>query len=237
MYAPFGTGALIAPREVFRASGPEYRGGGTVDVVTLDEVHWVDPPEREEAGSPNVVGAVAMAAAARTLMEIGMDRIAGHERHLLVYALNRLKEVPGIRIFGETDPEVAAQDKVGVVPFNLDGISHFLVAAILGYEGGIGVRSGCFCAHPYTVHLLDLDEEESRAWRDRVLGGDRTDMPGMVRASVGCYNNEGDIDRLADMLHRIAAGETGGEYHVDRATGEFRPAGYEEPLADYFTLT
>ncbi|MBW7959367.1 MAG: aminotransferase class V-fold PLP-dependent enzyme, partial [Candidatus Promineofilum sp.] len=79
MYAPYGTGALIGPKEIFLNDAPEYRGGGTVDIVTLDEVYWAGVPDREEAGSPNVVGAVAMAVAARVLMEVGMDEVAAHE--------------------------------------------------------------------------------------------------------------------------------------------------------------
>jgi selenocysteine lyase/cysteine desulfurase len=216
-------------------SGPEYSGGGTVHVVTPDEVHWAETPDREEAGSPNVVGAVAMAAAAKALMAIGMDTIAAHERGLIVYALKKLRDVPGIRIYGETDPD-RVHDKVGVIPFNLDGTSQFLVAAILGYEGGIGVRSGCFCAHPYVVHLLDLSEEEQHKWRERFLAGDKSSIPGMVRMSFGCYNNTEDIDRLVDMLHRIAAGDYWGEYTADPATGGYYPKDFREPFEEYFLL-
>jgi selenocysteine lyase/cysteine desulfurase len=152
MYAPFGTGALVGPKEVFLRDAPEYTGGGTVDVVTMDEVHWAGMPDRDEAGSPNVVGAMAMAVAAQTLMEVGMDSVAAHEEALIAYALEKLQGVPGMTIYGETDP-ARAREKVGVIPFNLAGVSHFLLAAILGYEGGIGVRSGCFCAHPYRPPL------------------------------------------------------------------------------------
>lgn len=236
MYAPFGTGALIGPKEIFLKEAPEYRGGGTVAIVTLDQVHWADAPDRDEAGSPNVVGAVTLAAAARTLQEIGMEKIAEHERSLLRYALTRLKEVPGMIIYGESEPERAAQEKVGVITFNLQGISHFLVAAILGYEGGIGVRNGCFCAHPYVVHLLNLPEEEQHTWQERMLAGDKSEMPGMVRVSFGCYNNHQDIDRLVSMLQRIVVGDYVGDYMQDRATGEYTPANYREPLAEYFVL-
>ncbi|MFQ5435691.1 MAG: aminotransferase class V-fold PLP-dependent enzyme [Anaerolineae bacterium] len=235
MYAPFGTGALIGPKEIFLQSPPEYRGGGTVNIVTLDEVHWAGLPDREEAGSPNVVGAVAMAAAAQTLMDVGMDAVAAHEEALIRHTLTRLREVPGIKIYGETDPN-KAHEKVGVVTFNLEGVSHFLLAAILGYEGGIGVRSGCFCAHPYVVHLLQLDEEEAGNWRDQMLAGDKSNMPGMVRASFGCYNNTDDIDRLVEMLKKVAAGEIQGEYELDRATGEYTPVGYRDDFTPFFAL-
>ena len=234
MYAPFGTGALVGPRAAFLASDPEYSGGGTVEVVTLDEVHYSDPPEREEAGSPNVVGAVAMAAAAEVLMGVGMDAVADHERGLLEYALRRLPEVPGMKIYAESDPARAGREKVGVVPFNVSGVPHGLVAAVLGYEGGIGVRHGCFCAHPYVVRLLGINADEQHDWQARALAGDRTEMPGMVRMSLGCYSDRGDVDRLVEMLHRITARQYDGDYRVAPASGEYAPAGYVEPVSEYF---
>jgi selenocysteine lyase/cysteine desulfurase len=235
MYAPFGTGALVGAKDVFLLDGPEYPGGGTVDVVTLDEVHWAGMPDRDEAGSPNVVGAVAMAAAAMTLMTIGMDKVAKHEEELIAYALEKLSTVPGLKIYGEQDP-AKASEKVGAIPFNLGDMSHFLVAAILGYEGGVGVRSGCFCAHPYVVRLLNLEEDEYAGWREQVIDGDKSNMPGMVRASFGCYNNKTDIDRLIEMLERIAAGDYHGDYQLSKNTGEYLPKGFEEPLSSHFLL-
>lgn len=235
MYAPFGTGALVGPKEIFLQNGPEYTGGGTVDVVTEDEVYWAGLPDRDEAGSPNVVGGVAMAAAAKTLMSVGLDAVAAHEEALVRYALRELGAIPGVRIYGQADPEMA-HEKVGVIPFNVDGVNHFLLAAILGYEGGIGVRSGCFCAHPYVVHLLQLGEDETGSWRDKILSGDRSHMPGMVRASFGCYNDESDVDRLVEMVGRVTRGAYTGDYRLDPASGEYAPAGFEERLADYFQL-
>jgi selenocysteine lyase/cysteine desulfurase len=235
MYAPFGTGALIGPNKIFLQSAPEYPGGGTVDVVTLDEVHWAGMPDRDEAGSPNVVGAVAMAAAAQVLMEIGMDNVAEHEEKLVTYTLERLGRIPGVRVYGETDP-ARASEKVGAIPFNLEGVSHFLLAAILGYEGGIGVRSGCFCAHPYVVHLLQMGEAEASTWRQQMLQGDKSEMPGMVRASFGCYNDTDDVDRLLEMVERVARGDYRGDYRLIRSTGEYVPAGYEDPLNEHFLL-
>lgn len=235
MYAPFGAGALVGPRAVFLQDAPEYTGGGTVDIVTEDDVVWAGLPDRDEAGSPNVVGAVAMAAAAQTLMDAGMERLAAHEEALTAYALQGLQGIRGVTLYGERDPK-RADERVGVIPFNLEGVSHFLLAAILGYEGGIGVRSGCFCAHPYVVHLLDLPEEQAAGWRQQMLNGDRTNMPGMVRASFGCYNNREDVDRLLEMVKRVARGDYAGDYRVNRATGEYTPAGYKEPLAEYFVL-
>jgi selenocysteine lyase/cysteine desulfurase len=235
LYAPFGTGVLIGPSEVFLKGAPEYSGGGTVDVVTLDEVEWAGMPDRDEAGSPNVVGAVALAASLETLMSVTMERVAGHETELLEYGLKQLEQVPGIRLYGMPQADLAAE-KVGVIPFNIEGVSHFLTAAILGYEYGIGVRSGCFCAHPYVVHLLDLPDGETGLWRQQILEGDRSNMPGMVRASFGCYNNQEDVDRLVAALKEISAGAYQGQYQLDKASGEYLPQGFTEPLAEYFTL-
>ena len=102
----------------FLHGAPEYQGGGTVEIVTPDDVHWAGLPDREEAGSPNVVGAVAMAVAAQTLMDAGMDSVERHEASLTAYALERLRSVPGVAIYGETRP-VRRGDRVGVIAFNV----------------------------------------------------------------------------------------------------------------------
>ena len=125
---------------------------------------------------------------------------------------------------------------MGVIPFNVEGVSHYLVAAILGFEGGVGVRSGCFCAHPYVVHLLDLPASVRDSWKARVLAGDKSDMPGLVRASFGCYNTTDDVDRLVEMLEIIASGSHTGTYELHAPSGEYLPSGYHDPLTEYFTL-
>jgi selenocysteine lyase/cysteine desulfurase len=235
MYAPFGTGALIGPKDLFLRGAPEYSGGGTVDAVTPSEVVWAGLPDREEAGSPNVIGAVAMAAAAKALMDVGMDQIADHEDELIAYALEHMAQVPGITVYGEADP-ARSREKVGVIPFNLSDMHHSLVAAILGYEGGIGVRYGCFCAHPYVVHLLGLSEAEAAKWRAEISRGDKSEMPGLVRASFGCYNTTEDIDRLVEMLERIVRGEYKGQYEYSSSLGEYAPVGYQEQFQQFFPL-
>ncbi len=232
MYAPYGTGVLIGPTKAFLNCSPDYSGGGTVDVVTPTEVYWAGLPDKEEAGSPNVAGAVAMAASALALMKYTMSKIEEHEVVLTKYALKRLKEIPDIIIYGEDDPEIL--DRVGVIPFNLKNVPHSLLAAILGYEGGIGVRSGCFCAHPYVVSLLNLSDEEAESWRDEFLAGDKSKMPGMVRMSLGCYSSKEDVDRLIAMIKKVVAGDYAGEYVVVKKTGEYVPKGYSEPFDDFF---
>jgi selenocysteine lyase/cysteine desulfurase len=133
LYAPFGTGALIGRRDLFETGDPDQRGGGTVEIVTLDDVVWAGPPDRDEAGSPNVVGAVALGIALQALETIGMDQVAAHEAELTAYALKRMRGISGVRIFGDPRPE-AAPERLGAIPFQVDGMAHFLVAAVLGYE-------------------------------------------------------------------------------------------------------
>jgi cysteine desulfurase/selenocysteine lyase len=235
MYAPYGTGALIGRRDVFERGDPDMVGGGVVEIVTLDEVVWAEPPDRDEAGSPNHIGAIALAAAAVSLTEIGMETVAAHEAELTAHALRRLAEVDGIRLFGDTDPENAA-NRLGVIPFQLEQIDHFKVAAILGHEFGIGVRNGCFCAHPLILHLLEVDEEESRRVRDEMMQKKRDNMPGLIRASFGLYNTFQDVDRFVDALKAIAAGEYQGDYIQDVATGEYHPVGWQPNFELYFAL-
>jgi selenocysteine lyase/cysteine desulfurase len=232
LYAPYGTGALVGRRDLFERGDPDQRGGGTVEIVTVDEVVWAEPPDRDEAGSPNVVGAVALGLALRWLAEIGMETVAAHEAELTGHALRRLGRIPGVRVFGDARPETAPQ-RLGAIPFQLDGVSHFLVAAVLGHEYAIGVRSGCFCAHPYVLRLLGLSDAESTAVRDRMAAHDKRDMPGMVRMSFGLYNTREEVDRFCDALERIARGEMAGTYRQNTATGEFNPAGWEPDFAAY----
>jgi selenocysteine lyase/cysteine desulfurase len=227
MYAPFGAGALVGRRDTFEHGPPEHRGGGTVDVVTATEVSWAGLPDREEPGSPNVVGAVAMAVAARTLMNAGIDAIARHEQALTSYALEELQSVPGITVYGRSH-RAKDEDQLGVIPFNVAAMPHALVAAILGYEGGIGVRSGCFCAQQYVSALLGLTGEPPH---------DRSNRPGMVRVSFGLYNTAADVDAFVGMLRRIVAGKYQGRYKADPVTGEYRPVGYEDALVNYFSLS
>lgn len=233
MYAPFGTGALVGRRDTFESGDPDQRGGGTVEIVTLDDVVWAEPPDREEAGSPNTIGAVAMAAALNQLMAIGMDKVAAHEAELTAAMLEACAGVPGLRIYGDTDPKNASQ-RLGVIPMELAGISHFKVSAILGYEFGIGVRSGCFCAHPYILHLLGLNELEAEQVRSRMLAGDRSQMPGMVRASFGLYNSLEDIEAFIDAMKSIAHGGYRGSYKQDISTGEYKPTGWNPDFSIYF---
>jgi selenocysteine lyase/cysteine desulfurase len=235
MYAPFGSGALVGRLDTFAQGIPDYVGGGTVVTVTPDEVAWAPPPDRDEAGSPNVVGAVALAAALETLNAIGMDVVAAHEAELTAYTLRRLSEVPGLRIYGDRDPARAAQ-RLGVIPFALEGVPHILVAAILSAEFGIAVRNGSFCAQPYLRRLLGLSDEEVARARAVLAAGDRRNQPGLVRASFGMYNTAEEVDMLVAALGAISRGDYRGQYDQDRATGDFRPRDWAPDLSRYFSL-
>jgi len=236
MYAPLGTGALIGRRDTFEQGDPDLTGGGTVEIVTLDDVVWANPPDREEAGSPNTVGAIALAAAIKQLESISMEKVSQHEADLTAYALKKLRKVPNLKIYGDANPENAI-NRLGVIPIDIVGISHFLVAAILGFEYGIGVRNGCFCAHPYILHLLGLSQDEAKDVREKILAGDKSNMPGLVRASFGLYNTIDDIDALVEALNRISAGNINGDYVQDRRTGEYVPSNWYPAYEDYFSLS
>ncbi len=235
MYAPYGTGALVGRKDTFEQGEPDIVGGGTVSMVTVDDVDWAAPPDKDEAGSPNVVGAVALAKTILCLQEIGMDAIADHERQLTSYLLRKLAAVPGVRVYGISDP-ARAEEKVGVVPFTVDRVNHILVAAVLSAEGGIAVRNGSFCAHPYTQRLLNISRERVEVLRENVRQGLRRDLPGLVRASFGCYNDEAEIDWFIEVLTKIARSEYRGHYVQDARSGDFRPDGFAPDFADYFTL-
>ena len=139
-------------------------------------------------------------------------------------------------IYGESD-FAQGGDRVGVIPFNVGSTHHALVAAILGSEAGIGVRSGCFCAQPYVARLLRLTPAEQAARRREHLAGDRSRTPGMVRASLGAYNTFEEIDALIEMLERIVRNDYQGQYCQVPETGEYRAAGVDEQVsASYAAL-
>ena len=202
MYAPFGVGALIGRRDTFEQGEPEMRGGGTIRFVSTDEVAWAAAPARDEAGTPNVMGAIALVAAIDALERIGMDAIAAHEAALTAHALRRLATVPGLRVYGDRDP-CRAPRRLGVIPFEIAGVPHDQVAARLAAEHAIGVRNGCFCAHPYLVHLLGLDGAQTRAAQRRLANDDHRDSPGLVRISFGAGNTLNDVDALIAALLAI----------------------------------
>lgn len=221
MYAPFGAGALVGPRRAFEEGDPFLAGGGAVDLVDLDEVVWTEPPEREEAGSPNVIGAIALHAAIGELSRIGWEPIVAHDHELARRLRRGLAAISGVHLLG---PDLDAPT-LPLATFTVDGMHHALVAARLSAEYGIGVRHGCFCAHPYLLRLLDLTPEEIAEYRGAVTRRDRREIPGAVRASAGLSTSTTDVDRLLAAVGELAGGAPAPVAYTQDLTGDFSPAG------------
>jgi selenocysteine lyase/cysteine desulfurase len=231
LYAPYGAGVLVAPRDAF-SDTPDQLGGGIVDLVTLDRVIWAGIPEREEAGSPNVPGIVALAASIRRLLELGMDRLAEHEEALTAYALEQFASLPGVHVLGP--PE--ASRRVGVLAFTIDDVPDGLAAAVLSYEWAIGVRAGCFCAHPGVSHLLRISAERASEYQSQIIAHVRSNVPGAVRASIGLHNTPADLAYLFTALRAILERKFSDTYALDLSTGEYAPAGWQPDFSQYFDL-
>lgn len=197
MYAPFGIGVLIGPKEVFQRGAPEYVGGGTVKLVTHDTIIWDDPPYKDEAGTPNLFGVVALIYSIITLQSLGMENIDFYEKKLTYYGLDELKKLPNIIIYCDND----INNKVSIIPFNIEGIHHEMLAYILAKERGIGIRSGCFCAQPYVQKLLKIPPNDMEKYKNNL----KLPRPGMVRISFGLYNNYDELNILLELLKDIAS--------------------------------
>jgi len=222
MYAPYGAGVLVAPRDFF-SGAPEVMGGGAISIVTWDDTVWADLPDREEAGSPNVIGAVALGVAIETLLELGFDEMLRHEVELGSDLHTRLGLIPGVGVLGEAGPATAAP-RLGLASFVVEGLHHGLVAAALSHEWGIAVRNGCFCANPYVFHLLHMNRQAVEAVEGEVTSGHRTALPGAVRASLAPYNTSEELDRFTEAVTHIARGRLKATYE-QAADGTFSPAG------------
>jgi selenocysteine lyase/cysteine desulfurase len=191
-----------------------------VDLVDLDWVAWTDPPDREEAGSPNVIGAVALHAAIDEFGRLGWETIRAHDDAMARRMHEGLGRIAGVRLLGAP----VQPGGLPVATFLIDGMPHALVAARLSAEHGIGVRHGCFCAHPYLLRLLGLTPAEVDAYQLAVRRGDRRQIPGAVRASTSVATTDDDLDRFLDALARIAGGEPPAvPYDQDPHTGDWWP--------------
>ena len=220
MYAPFGAGVLVGPRQVLAAGDPFGVGGGAAPVPGLDDVTWMAPPEREEPGSPNVIGAVALGAAIGVLEGIGWPAVIGHDRRIARSLRRGLAAIPGVRLRGPgTDTET-----LPVATFTVDGIPSALIAARLAAEDAIEVRHGCLHARPYLTRLLGLGPAEAGASGAHARTGGRSSLPGAIRASAGINTSEGDVARLVRAVERLASGEAPVRYRRDPSTGDFYPA-------------
>lgn len=196
MYAPFGIGVLIGAKSLFSKGIPECVGGGTIKMVSHTEVQWADAPERDEAGTPNVFGVLALVEAIKTLKSIGMENISKYEQFLTDYTLRKLRKLPDLKIYGNSK---GSKDRVGIIPFNVEGIDHYTLANILSQEAGISVRNGCFCAQPYVQKLLKISPQEIEKHMKNPL----LPHPGLVRVSFGLYNTCSEVDRLIELLDNV----------------------------------
>jgi len=203
LYAPGSRGALIGNlRTLSERRCVTDVGGGMVEYVTLDEFEITDKvTAREEAGTPNIPGSIAIGLIAELLMRVGMDNVAEQERMLTRQLVSRLEDIDGVTVFGSTDLERVP--RAGVVSFNVEGLPHGLVAAYLNDFFNIAVRDGCFCANPYVNALLHVDEETENRYHQEIACGDRRNVPGMVRASLGLYSTGDDIEALATALETL----------------------------------
>lgn len=205
MYAPFGIGVLIGPKTFFHSGSPDIKGGGTVKIVTKDVILWDDPPYKEEAGSPNIIGALALESAVKVLKYIGMDRLEHMEYELTKYAMNKLKDMPEIELYGDC---YGLENRVGIITFNIQGLHHEVVATALSSESGIAVRNGCFCAQPYVQKLLNISPADMKTHVQDL----HTPHPGMVRISFGLYNTFEEVDDLCHCLYDICKNK---QYYKD----------------------
>jgi selenocysteine lyase/cysteine desulfurase len=209
-YAPYGAAFLYGPRDVMDAAAPWMPGGGTASAVTRDHVDFVGSPDRHQGGTPNIAGVIAFAEALRYLARVGMVRVRDHEVALLQRAWARLSTMDGVILYGPAEPRA----RLGVIPFNVEGVSDMLTAAVLSEEHAIACRNGRFCAHPYMDRLLS---SQGRGAREGEAPA------GAVRASIGLFNDEADVDRLIEAVDAVRQRRWAGKYRVreDGVSAEF----------------
>lgn len=176
IYGPTGVGVLYG-KEEWLDKIPPYQGGGEmIQSVSFEKTTFNELPFKFEAGTPDYIGTTALAKALDYVSAVGMDNIAAYEHKLTVYAMKRLKEIEGMRIFGE------AEHKSGVVSFLVGNIHHLDMGTLLD-RLGIAVRTGHHCAQPLMIRL---------------------GIEGTVRASFGLYNTKEEIEALAAGIERVS---------------------------------
>ena len=175
MYGPTGMGVLYGKMDLLKQMPPYHGGGEMISSVTFEKSTFKAPPHRFEAGTPAIVEAIGLGAAADYLTDLGHDNIAAHEHGLLTYATERLSAVDGLRIIG------TSREKLAIISFVLDGVHAHDVGTIID-RAGVAVRAGHHCAQP----LMD-----------------RFDVAATSRASFGLYNTRNEVDALADALAAV----------------------------------
>jgi len=175
LYAPTGIGALWGSLDLLRAMPPFLGGGSMIRKVSREGTTYADSPARFEAGTPAIAQAIGMASALRWLDGLGMNAVLEHERQVTDYALERLLEVPGLRVFGPPPSD----GRIGPVSFELEGVHAHDVSEILDRHG-VAVRAGHHCAQ---------------------ILMNRLGVSATARASFGVYTTPEEVDRLVDGLH------------------------------------
>jgi cysteine desulfurase/selenocysteine lyase len=175
VYGPTGIGALYGKADLLHDMPPYQGGGDMIRTVTFERTEYADIPARFEAGTPNIAGAVGLAAAIDYVEGLGLDRIGEHERTLLAHGTELLSGIDGVRIVG------TAPQKAGIISFTVEGAHPHDVGTILDQEG-VAVRAGHHCAQP----LMD-----------------RYDIAGTARASFGCYNTLEEVEALAAAVRKV----------------------------------
>jgi len=177
MLGPTGTGFLYGKEDLLTQMEPFNYGGDMIDRVTMENATWNELPWKYEAGTPNISGGIGLGAAIDYLLDLGMENVFRHELELTDYALNSLREIHGLKIYGHQD----TRNRLGVISFNIEGIHPHDIAGFLDEEG-IAVRSGHHCAQPL-MNQLGMDNA--------------------VRVSFYIYNTISEIDKFLSVLKRI----------------------------------
>jgi cysteine desulfurase/selenocysteine lyase len=175
IYGPTGIGVLYGKKKYLEAMPPYQGGGEMIATVSFEHTTFNELPYKFEAGTPDFIGSVALAEAIDYISDLGLDNVAAYEHQLLAYATERLRAIPGMRIYGE------AAEKSSVISFLVDGIHHYDMGLLLDKQG-IAVRTGHHCAEPL-MHRLGIE--------------------GTVRASFSFYNTFAEIDALAVGIERV----------------------------------
>lgn len=236
IYAPLSPGVLVMPAEASPAI-PDEVGGGIVLSVDLDRFLVTSQlPAREEAGTPNIVGAILLAKALQTLMGIGMDRVWEHELQLVAQLMGGLAAMDGVKVYGDND--LTRTPRAGVVSFSVEGLHHAIVAQALADYFNIAVRNECFCAHPYVKALKKMGPAALAQFEADALAGDRRNSPGMARPSQGAYTLPEDIQRLHPAVRWIFENRErlGREYEVTRDGTAIRNDGWAVRPEDFKIL-
>jgi selenocysteine lyase/cysteine desulfurase len=200
---PEGSGVLVANRELFRTRTPERPGGGTVDYVaafdrvSVDYLRRLD--EREEGGTPAILGDLRAGLAFLVKEMLGPQRILEHELEIAARATDRLCKHPRIKVLGPKD-----LPRLAIVSFNIPGLHHDLVSALLDHLFGIQNRAGCSCAGPYGHRLLGIERSTSERYREQIADGILGVKPGWVRLSLPYYASEEDLDFILSAVEFVA---------------------------------